>query len=534
MPIGARRQRAESIGLDATHGTRGERWVRLAIGVAVAAPFVPALVAFLRAGVPDVLFSGDAAALELGTLHAAKSVQYLGPYSRFGWNHPGPLFFYLAMPLYEALGQRGPALNLFALLTNFLASIAMVFTAVRLHGRVMALGLAALLAVFDLVAAPYLLTNEWNPIWPMLWFGLFTLLAARLALGVRTVLPAVVFVGSLIVQTHVGYALEVLAVMTLAGIHGGVFRRQRESHASIGATVAVVLVCWSLPVVESVTRSPGNLQQLATFFAPTARHLAQQSWQIAFATVAQQLAAAPWALVKTLVQRDLPAPGVATATPLAFAQVLCVGAVLVHARHRGDQALSRFCELVLIEVVAAAISIRAIRGDVAFYLVAWCSVIGVMALAATTTAILVEAGRAAGLSPAIPVAAALVITGLAVRAPVSRAGAFTPAPAEAEQTAVAVADFLRAHPNEVPVVSIASPDRWPIAVAAVLHLSKRGVAVWVDPQWLHIVGRQFAAPPGPHPRLVFGDGTFAVEARRSGLVQVSMTQDVSVFYAKSS
>jgi hypothetical protein len=33
---------------------------------------------------------------------------------------------------------------------------------------------------------------------------------------------------------------------------------------------------------------------------------------------------------------------------------------------------------------------------------------------------------------------------------------------------------------------------------------------------------------------VFGDGTFAVEARRSGLVQVSMTQDVSVFYAKSS
>jgi len=298
------------------------RFFWLAIGITIVAPFVPALAGFLRAGVPDVLFSGDAAALELGTLHAAKSVQYLGPYSRYGWNHPGPLFFYLAMPLYEALGQRGPALNLFALISNLVASIALVFTAIRLRGPTLALSLAGLLAVFDLIGAPYLLTNEWNPIWPMLWFALFTLLAVRLALGVRTVFPAVAFVGSLIVETHVGYALEVVAIGGFAVFRGGVFRGVRDSKESFAAAAVILLVCWSLPLLEASTASPGNLQQLAIFFVPTPRHLMQQPWPLAFATVAGQLAIAPWALFEAITQRDLPLPGTSIAVLLAAAEVL--------------------------------------------------------------------------------------------------------------------------------------------------------------------------------------------------------------------
>src|SRR3954462_2167548 len=84
------------------------------LAVLTAAPFVPGVLEFARRGIPDLAFGGDAAALEFGTWHAARGHQLLGAYSRFGWNHPGPAFFYLAAPLYEALGERGPALNLFA------------------------------------------------------------------------------------------------------------------------------------------------------------------------------------------------------------------------------------------------------------------------------------------------------------------------------------------------------------------------------------------------------------------------------------
>jgi hypothetical protein len=510
-----------------------QRLARLAIGLGIVAPFVPAVIGFVRSGLPDVLFSGDAAALELGTLHAATSVQYLGPYSRFGWSHPGPLFFYLAMPLYEALAERGPALNLFALISNLVASIAMVFTAWRLGGRTLALSLVGLLAVFDLIGAPYLLTNEWNPIWPMLWLALFTLLAARLALGVRAVLPAMAFVGSVIVQTHVGYALEVLAIAALATIRGGAFRGTRGSKASIATAAGILLVCWSLPVVEAATTSPGNLQRLLTFFVPTPRHLSEQPWAVAFAAVAEQVATAAWALFETLTQRDLPPPGPWIAAFLAGAQLLCLSVAMVRASTRRDEALRRLTEVVLLQIIVAVISVRGIRGEVAFYLVAWCSVIGLLGLAITITALVVEADRSRD-SIVIPTLGALALTGLALSAPVARAPVFPlPAP-EGRPIALAVADFVRAHPDDVPVVSIASRDRWPVAVSAVLYLHKQNVPVWVDREWLNVVGRQFAAPPGPHGRLLFGDEAFAASAVRSGLMPVATAGEVSVFYAKPS
>src|SRR5262245_7576970 len=112
-------------------------------------PFVPGTFEFLRRGVPDVLFRGDGAALELGTLHAAHGVQLLGPYSRFGWSHPGPAYFYLAAPIYRAFGERGPGLNVFAFLVSACAAVGIVHAAYRLRGTVFAGMCAALLATFE-------------------------------------------------------------------------------------------------------------------------------------------------------------------------------------------------------------------------------------------------------------------------------------------------------------------------------------------------------------------------------------------------
>src|SRR5262245_31907925 len=40
----------------------------------------------------------DGAILEIYTLEALRAKLLVGPYSRFGWHHPGPLFFYWEAP----------------------------------------------------------------------------------------------------------------------------------------------------------------------------------------------------------------------------------------------------------------------------------------------------------------------------------------------------------------------------------------------------------------------------------------------------
>ena len=67
---------------ESTRSTPG--WTRPLLYAAALVPFVPGASQFLQRGVPDLLFTGDGAALELGTLQAAHGVQWLGPYSRFG------------------------------------------------------------------------------------------------------------------------------------------------------------------------------------------------------------------------------------------------------------------------------------------------------------------------------------------------------------------------------------------------------------------------------------------------------------------
>jgi hypothetical protein len=114
------------------------RWLLLLLAVA-AAPFLPGALQFLRHGVPDVMFTGDGAVLELRTFFAAQGRELLGPYSRVQWSHPGPAFFYLAVPLYRLFHQRGPALSLFAPIANFATATALVWGARRLRGDLFAL-----------------------------------------------------------------------------------------------------------------------------------------------------------------------------------------------------------------------------------------------------------------------------------------------------------------------------------------------------------------------------------------------------------
>src|SRR5262249_18924486 len=59
---------------------------------------------------PRIFPLADIAVLEIYVRNALTGSLLVGPYSRFGWHHPGPLYFYLIAPLYPAAGSQAIAM----------------------------------------------------------------------------------------------------------------------------------------------------------------------------------------------------------------------------------------------------------------------------------------------------------------------------------------------------------------------------------------------------------------------------------------
>ena len=59
---------------------------------------------------PRIFPLADIAVLEMYVRNALTGSLLVGPYSRFGWHHPGPLYFYLIAPLYRAAGSQAIAM----------------------------------------------------------------------------------------------------------------------------------------------------------------------------------------------------------------------------------------------------------------------------------------------------------------------------------------------------------------------------------------------------------------------------------------
>jgi hypothetical protein len=508
-------------------------WVaRLALIAAALVPFVPAAAEFARRGVPDYLFTGDGATLELRVLHAAHGVQLVGAYSRFYWNHPGPAFFYLALPVYEAFHERGPALNLFMLVVNAIVAVAIVLLARRLRGDPFAWLVAALLAIAELVAIPFVQTGEWNPVSPMFPLVLLSFLGAALGCGHIAMLPAFAFVASVIVQTHIGYLPEVAAVAGVAAA-GGVWhlvsRRyanwhlQRSDRLIALSTAAVLVVCWSLPLYESVRHRPGNLKLLVEFF--TGPHPAEHTWEVVFTTVFRGLSVVPAAIAQTW-RIAVPTPGPLVGEAVALGELAVVAGALSAAWRWRDTTLGVFAAIALAEIVAAVAAVHAIRGEVLPYLVLWIAIPGLMAMVAGAAWLTPQTGR----SGSVTIACGAVALVLALVAPVPRAPIFRDRDPAAEQLAHDVQAALGAHHVDRPVIRIASDYMWPPVAAIVLHLYKQRVPFFVERAWGFMFGTRLVEDGREHPSVVIGDRYFADHASdQPQLAPLAHSNDAFVF-----
>jgi len=227
---------------------RNRRIEAFAIGVLGLLPIVPYLSSILRAGVPRFGLIGDHALLEQAARHVWSADTLLGPYSRFHWNQPGPLWFYLIAPFVAMFGSASTGLYVGTLFLNGVSAGA-IATCTRLFAR-RAHAIAALLLVLAWFAAfGNTCANPWSPLVIVLPLIAYLINIAMLARGKSAALfPAAIF-GTLAMQTHVA-AVSTVLVTGIVGLvaffvgarrRGGLERFERWRLAISAALLFVVL-----------------------------------------------------------------------------------------------------------------------------------------------------------------------------------------------------------------------------------------------------------------------------------------------------
>jgi hypothetical protein len=200
----------------------------------------------------------------------------VGPYSRIGANHPGPMLFYLLAAPYRLLGASAGALLSATVILNGFAVAGVAAVAYRRGRLALLLLTAALTSVLVLALGAPFLRDPWNPWTAVLSFLLFLLLAWSVAVGDLPLLPAAAFVGSFLVQTHLGYAVLVayLGLWALSGLSLSLGREWRAGSLDERAEIrhrlvrwgaiafGVALLCWLAPLIDQTTGDPGNLTAL--------------------------------------------------------------------------------------------------------------------------------------------------------------------------------------------------------------------------------------------------------------------------------
>ncbi len=288
---------------------RNERWWRDPWNVAciVVAIFLTALVMWpiIDAGraALDLVWrpSGDWAVLNLRVEDVGRHTPLVGPYSRFGWNHPGPLLYWLLAIPYHLFGDKPEALLTAAATLNALTIAAMSLVAWR-RGRLALVSCTmAATAVLLHAMGPAMIRNPWNPFTTLLPLVLIALLAWSVVEGDAWMWPPLLFVASYELQSHIGY----LPILTMIAVAIALLAWRRNSFHSLlpsgrtqrrfilGISFVVLFGCW-LPVVVDQVAGTGNLGALTHYFLSPGDSPAGLSSGLHVAADQLRFPAAPW------------------------------------------------------------------------------------------------------------------------------------------------------------------------------------------------------------------------------------------------
>jgi hypothetical protein len=213
----------------------------------------------------------DIALVELYTRAALAGHLLVGPYSRFGWHHPGPAYFYLLAPLYAIGGRNTAALCAGALVLSLTAVALTAWTTAKHAGAISSVAILAVTAAC-VWRVDQLIDSPWNA--HVVVLPAISLIAggAALAGGAIAALPAAVFGAIVVGQTDVALVPYATAILGLGVAAAFVMDRRarradRRWAVTLNATAWVLALTCFLPAAEAVAHPPGNVVALVRFFA---------------------------------------------------------------------------------------------------------------------------------------------------------------------------------------------------------------------------------------------------------------------------
>ena len=188
-------------------------WAVIAVAAAL---LLPLLVLFVVVLIDQhTAPGGDQALIQLRVSDVFTShTPLIGSYQRFGWNQPGPGYFYLLAIPYRIFGSNYAALQAGAVIINALAVGGILAVAYRRGGLALYVWTAALLGVVLHTLEPYMLANPWEPDISVLAVLLLIFLAFDMASGGAWTIPIAAVVAALLVQ---GWATTAPIAIALFG-----------------------------------------------------------------------------------------------------------------------------------------------------------------------------------------------------------------------------------------------------------------------------------------------------------------------------
>jgi hypothetical protein len=509
---------------------------------------------FLARSAPPMFPVSDIALTELYTRDAARAQLLVGPYSRFGWHHPGPAYFYLLAPFYAIGGRHAAALSAGAMVLSLVAVAAIVWTSERYLSCATTIVMLATLVICLWRVEP-LMVSSWNPHAVILPAAALMMMSAALASGRATLLPAVIALASFLVQTDVALVPFVAAVVLTAVAWSAtasaerfpvassakasaerndsgetIFARltpSRDGNRAIGISAATLAIMWSLPIAEQLSHSPGNLAALWRFFV----HGSAASRL----TLAQALAI--WSDAMTAPFR--PAFHLANGTPLepvlspmhvvaAIALAIAVAAAAIVAHRRRRPALTRLAMLSLAASIATLWSATRIEGGVSDHQSFWFAIVGVMDVASTVAIVL------GSWSPAPTVARSMVVALLGLALAIGlrqmdrvRRGVIpvTDSAPSVPNFAASIRQYLDRTRSRRPLFRL-DERQWGLGVGILLELDRAAVPFAVEESWMPMFPDRFRPDGREDAELTLAArGASAELARRPG----NETVDESTF-----
>jgi hypothetical protein len=473
---------------------------------------LPMLVAALVFAIkqPVLLIDGDGASNEFALINAGHFAQLVGNYSRYGWFHPGPAWFYALDLVYQPLGAQTWAFIVAYLVLNAVTAGLIVVVAWRSsRSGFVAMLTCGLLACYVNAIGAMEFRTPWPPYSVILPMPLFLLLAGLGTAGSNAAVVGAMLVGSFEIQADIGTTPTVGLVgiaMLVARLLGDRLARSRPRFAnlapgsrgrlSLPLGILALIAMWLPTMVNQFTVEPGNLTSLWTFFTlPHPKHHLLE----AVSAAGRLLTVFPFGPMPHLFDTGITSVSTGyIAAYMAFV-VACVGLVVA-----GIFASDRFAQSLGIVVAVAAgglvISGREIVGSFYPYLV----------LGSTTLPLVLAIGwlsLAAKLQPwsrlrwrpllpqiARPVVAISIVILIAAQVPafltlppIGPGESDTPAAWRMTQGALA------GEPKGAILLEIDRLELWPLAAGLALQLDKSGRPTHVAKSWTLIFGSQALA-----------------------------------------